>query len=135
MSLSDSDPIASELERRSRELLLASTAAVDARVQSRLTQARHAALAELGARGGSRLFRIPGAWLPAGAVSAAAVLALVVWLAQPDAGSTTTGLEASPVEDVEILASNDGLDLVADDADFYEWAGTDVAAGAAGNAG
>lgn len=134
MTPTDRNADTGELERRSRELLLASTATLDARVQSRLTQARHAALAELSTGGGARLFRVPGAWLPAGAVTAAAVLAVAVWLAQPSAGPAT-GVEASPVEDAEILASNDGPDLVADDPDFYEWADTDAAAGAQGNAG
>jgi hypothetical protein len=135
MKPTDSETTGTELERRSRELLLASTAALEARVRSRLTQARHAALAELGTRAGTRLFRVPGAWLPAGAVTAAAVLAVAVWLAQPATGPAGASLESSPVEDAEILASNDGPDLVADDADFYEWAGTDAAAATQGNAG
>lgn len=123
------------LERRSRELLLASTAALEARVQSRLTQARHAALAALGARATRRLFAAPVAWLPAGALSAAALLAFTVWLGQPGAGPAGANPEASPVEDAEILASNDGPELVADDSDFYEWAGADAGGNIPGNAG
>jgi len=115
------------LERHSRELLRTSADALDARVQSRLNQARHAAIAELGT---ARPFRVPGRWLPAGALAGAAVLALAVWIARPVAGPGAPLADAIVAEDVEMLASNDGPELYADDADFYEWAGTDAAAAA-----
>ena len=121
---------ASALERHSRELLLASSDAVDGRTRSRLNQARHAALAELAARAGARPFRVPGRWLPAGALAGAAVLAIAVWVAQPGAGPGTQLADAMVAEDAELLASNEGPELYADDADFYEWAGSDVATAA-----
>jgi hypothetical protein len=125
---------ATELERHSRTRLRASAEALEVQVQSRLTRARHAALGELPERGGVR-FRVPGVWLPTGALAAAAVLAVAVWLAQPAGNPGGALAEASPVEDVEILASNDGPELVAEDAEFYEWAGADAADGAAGSSG
>ncbi len=117
------------LERHSRELLLASAEAVDGRIRSRLNHARHAALAELAANAGTRPFRVPGRWLPAGALAAAAVLAIAVWVAQPTANPGMQLADAMVAEDAEILASSDGPELYADDAEFYEWAGSDAAGG------
>jgi hypothetical protein len=130
----DSTTGPTELERHSRALLLASTDALDARLRSRLTQARHAALAALEEPASTRPFRIPGGWLPTGALAAAAVLAVAVWIAQPGAGPALGLADASPVEDAEILASNEGPELCADDPEFYEWAGSDAVT-APGNAG
>lgn len=118
-----SEPTDSAFERRSRERLLESAQRLDGRVRSRLNQARHAALAE--AAGSATRFRVPGYWLPSGTLAAAAVLAIAVWIAQPNGVAPTTA-EVSPVEDIEILASNDGPDLYQDDAAFYEWAGADA---------
>ena len=112
------------LERASRELLLASAEALDGRTRSRLTQARHAALAEIG-RESARPFRVPGRGLPAGALAAAAVLAVAVWVARPV--PSTPLAEAVTAEDAEMLASTEGPELYADDPDFYEWAGSDAA--------
>jgi len=120
------------LERRSRELLLASVEAVDGRTRSRLNQARHAALAALAANAGTRSFRVPGRWLPAGALAAAAVLAVAVWVAQPPANPGLQLADTIAAEDGEILASSDGPELYAEDADFYEWAGSDGALAAGG---
>lgn len=119
-------------ERSSRELLRASADAVDGRVRSRLNQARHAALAELAAGAGTRPFRVPGRWLPAGALAAAAVLAVAVWIARPVAGPGSPLADAMVAEDIEMLASTEGPELYADDADFYEWAGSDAATASGG---
>ena len=127
---SDKDPALHRLEERSRELLTASAAALSGRVQSRLTAARFAATAEVQQRAGAPRFRTPGAWLPAGALAAAALLAVAVWIAQPSGNSNGAFADASPVEDAEMLASNDGPELYAEDPDFYEWAGAEPAAGA-----
>jgi hypothetical protein len=112
-------------ERRASELLVESAEQLDGRVRSRLTQARHAALAELdsGRRGA---FRVPGFWLPAGAVAAATLLAVAVWMSAPAPDAVTVaanGADVSAVEDLVILASADEPELYAEDADFYEWAG------------
>jgi ferric-dicitrate binding protein FerR (iron transport regulator) len=113
------------LERRARERLLDSAEHLDGRTRSRLTQARHAALAEL-PRG--RTFRTPGFWLPAGALAGAAMLAVMVWVGQPGSpGAPALATDAGAVEDLAILASADGPELYADDPEFYEWAGSAVA--------
>lgn len=111
-------------ERRASELLVDSSEHLDGRVRSRLTQARHAALAELQQRQRSS-FRVPGFWLPAGAVAAATVLALAVWLRapSPEAPRLAAVGEVTAVEDIAILAAAEEPELYAEDAEFYEWAG------------
>lgn len=119
------DAGAAAFERRASELLVDSAEHLDGRVRSRLTQARHAALAELEQRRG-RSFRVPGFWLPAGTVAAATVLALAVWLRAPGPENVTAaanGADVSAVEDIAILAAADEPELYAEDAEFYEWAG------------
>jgi len=106
-----------DFEKRSREVLEESTARLDGRTRSRLTQARHAALAQLEnpARNWWR------SYVPAGAAAAVAVLAVVIW-------SGPTPPVAGPVEDMEILADAEAPDFVEDgeDLEFYEWAAGEV---------
>ena len=92
-------PTAADLafEERARTLLTGSTEAIDGRLRSRLTTARFAALAELEKRAAEPRFRVPGGWLPAGALAAAAVLAIAVWVAQPSANPGAQLAEASAV--------------------------------------
>jgi hypothetical protein len=119
-----------DFERRIGQLLRDSADAVEGRVQSRLTAARYAALAELEKRAGRPRLPVAGAWLPAGVLAAAAVFAIAVWVGQPVGGPAATVADATLVdEDAEILASNEGPDLYADDPDFYEWAGIDQSGG------
>jgi len=118
------------LEEASRRLLRERAEALPGALQSRLTAARHAALAEHARAAGTRRFRVPGMWLPGGALAAAAVLALAVFIARPVSGPGNMVAEASPVEDAEMLAAKDEPELYADDPDFYEWAGSVQAAGA-----
>lgn len=114
-----------DLERRTRERLLDSAEHLDGHTRSRLTQARHAALAELPQ---GRTFRLPGFWLPAGALAGAAMLAVMVWVGQPGSpGAPPLAGEVGAVEDLAILASADGPELYAEDPEFYEWAGSAAA--------
>jgi hypothetical protein len=120
-----SDLEADQLAQRSRALLDASVDNLDAHTRSRLTQARHAALAVAEQRRGSWL---PSSWLPAGALAAAAVVAVALWMGQPGIPSApravpATTMAATAVEDVEIYATNDAIELFAEDPEFYEWAG------------
>ena len=116
-----------KFEQRSRELLAESTGKLDGRTRSRLTQARHAALAQL--QKPSRLRW--QSWLPAGAATAAAVLALVVWTG-PGSDTATqlanAGNGTSAFEDIELLADGDAPDFVseANDVEFYEWAAGEI---------
>lgn len=127
--MSDTDPpsVADQaFARRAAATFAASTARLDARRLSRLRVARETALAELR----DRPFRVPGLLLPAGALATVAALALAVALV----GRMHTGVDAAPVEDVEILAARDGFELYSEDPEFYEWASNLEASGSASDA-
>jgi hypothetical protein len=115
----------SEFERQVRTVLEDSVLRVDGRVRSRLNQARHAAVAAAEARPSfwRRFTLMPAAASAASAVAAAVLVTFVLW---PNAhqGEVAEGGRAS-VEDMDLLADGDALDLVSDETDggaFYEWA-------------
>ena len=126
----------SEFEDRTRSTLDDSVAGLDGRVRSGLTQARHAALDQLAAQRNG-----PTGWrsvlqlrllAPAGAMAAAALVAVVLWGGRvPVSGNALLADGASPIEDLELLADKDALAVSADgDYDFYEWAAAQDEAGA-----
>jgi negative regulator of sigma E activity len=84
---------------------------LEARVRSRLRQARHAALAQVQPRPAFWARQ----WVPAVGVAAAAVLAILVW---PHAPSVQPPDEA--LNDLEIVLAGENLDLL-ENLDFYEW--------------
>lgn len=114
----------SEFEKRTRELLEDSVQRVDGRIRSRLNQARHAAVEEASRR---RSFWRRFTLMPAaGAVAAALLVAFVLWPHSHTGGPLTTepGARAG-MEDLDLLADSDALDLMSDGMDtgqFYEWA-------------
>ena len=117
---------ATPLEQRSRELFDESVANVDMRVRSRLNQARHAAL-DAAARPRPRFLGMPLA-TPAAGLCAVALLAVGVWIGVPR-GDLPMGVAESQTsfEDLDIVASTeessaDTLEMLQDDADFYDWA-------------
>jgi hypothetical protein len=113
--VSDSRP---DVETRARELFDASVERMDAATRSRLTQARHVALAEL-AR--PRWLRSP--WLPAGALAAAAVLAVAIWTGPRPGEEAAPTLAAAPAADeFEMLTLDEDLDMLGEDVEFYAWA-------------
>jgi len=119
----------SELEQRTRELLLQSTEALSGAVRSHLTQARHAAL---NVRAHDTRYRLQR-WLPAGAL-AAAVLALLVVYLPPHAHhhAPATVAIAGSIDDIDLITSDVPLSADPDvDYSFYEWA-VDAAGGRAG---
>lgn len=109
-----------EFERNARVVLEHSLSHVDARTRSRLNQARHAALEAAGAR--SRAWWRSLTLMPtAGAAAAALLVAVVLWHRQP--GGEPAVLEAQHVEDMELLADGEALELLDGwDGPFYEWA-------------
>jgi hypothetical protein len=121
----------SEFERRTRALLLQSADQLPGAVRSRLTQARHAALAARSQRGPS----ITRRWMPLGAAVAAALALLIVYV--PHGRSPLENpVPGAGLEDIELLSDTDAVPLNGDqdvDYDFYEWAAAE-AAGAAGPA-
>jgi len=119
------DPSTVRLEERSRALFQDSVETLDMRTRSRLTQARHAALAAAGHR--NRFSNVRW-WAPAAGFSAAAVLGVTLWFGPQFArhGSVDRELPAalnqSSLEDLDIVASAEEMELLQDDAEFYDWA-------------
>jgi hypothetical protein len=117
----------SEFEKRTRELLEDSVQRVDGRIRSRLNQARHAAVEEATRRRPS-----PSLWqrftlMPAAGAVAAALLVAFFLLPHSHSGDSVTAESSgrAGVEDLDLLADSDALDLVSDETDtgqFYEWA-------------
>jgi cytochrome c-type biogenesis protein CcmH/NrfG len=106
-----------DFERNARAVLEESVARIDARTRSRLNQARQLAVESVGTRQRPRWRTF--ALMPAGAVAAALVLAVMLWHPEP----TTVRESPAAVEDMDLLADADGLDMVEGwDGPFYEWA-------------
>jgi hypothetical protein len=120
------EEIPTSLEQRSRDLFDESVGGVNMRVRSRLNQARHAAL-EAAARPRARFFGMPFA-APAAGVCAAALLAVAVWVGVPHGEKPMIAAESqTSFEDLDIVAaaeesSGDTLEMLQEDADFYDWA-------------
>jgi hypothetical protein len=103
------------LEQRAQALFEESVERLDARTRSKLTQARHAALDEI--KRGSPQWR----WLraPAGGLAAIAVAAIAI-VAWQGGGQRTATDPAVPLDDLEIVADADNLDMLRD-VEFYAW--------------
>jgi hypothetical protein len=106
----------SAFERHTKRMFDDSVAALDGATRSRLTQARHRALAE---RGRKPSFVPRFVLVPAGTL---AVAALVAWLTlwqtpQPAA----TNLQATSLGDLEILLAEEDLEMLDEELEFYGW--------------
>ena len=126
--MSELDPAIAALENRSRALFEDSVADLDMRTRSRLTQARHTALAAAGASARRPwLMRTPF-WASAAGVTAAAVLGVALWFGGPSQHAQVSAADTqSKFEDLDIIAasdesSGDAMDMLQDDIDFYAWA-------------
>jgi hypothetical protein len=125
MSGDPTGEVRSEFEQRARALLLQSSEELSGAVRSRLTQARHAALAARRSRLPAFSFR----WVSAGA-AAAAVLALLIVYVPYGHTPLENPVAGGGLEDIELLTDNDAVPLNGDqdvDYDFYEWAATEAA--------
>jgi hypothetical protein len=105
-------------EERSKALFDASAAELDAATRSRLTRARVRALEELES---SRAARWPGIWksplLPAGAVAAAVLAALLV---VSQRSPEPPPVEVAALGDLELLLGEEDLELI-EELEFYAW--------------
>ncbi|HVN44222.1 MAG TPA: hypothetical protein VMT66_03145 [Steroidobacteraceae bacterium] len=113
-----------EFERNARAVLEQSMTCIDGRTRSRLNQARQRAVAAAGTR--RRPWWHAYALMPAGAMAAAVLVAVILWHRAPTVHEPAL-LEGhvTAVEDLDLLADTEGLDLVEgwDSPGFYEWAG------------
>jgi len=123
------DPKLKEFERRARAVLDEGVHRVDGSVRSRLTQARHAALAE--AESARRPFWKNFTLMPlAGATAAAVLVAMVLWTNSPQQSVTGGDGAQSSFDDIELLADGEALDLIEEwDGSFYEWAAAQAESG------
>ena len=120
-----------DFERQVQSLLEASVQGVSGHARSRLNQARHAALAEAARRGrwlpfsrAATWLRLRPSWMPvAGAMAAAVLVAFVLWPSAPQ-GYPAVDANHTTVEDLDLIADREGMDLVqgGSDGQFYEWA-------------
>ncbi len=113
-----------DFEKRTREVLEESVSRLDGRTRSRLTQARHAALAQLESAHGMRKAGWLRAWVPAGAAASVAVLAVAMWIRQPVPVEVVA--DAGADEDMVMLAEGPDFLGETDELDFYEWAAGEV---------
>jgi anti-sigma-K factor RskA len=115
-----------EFADRARALLEDGVMRLDARIRSRLNQARHAAIQEA-SRSRFSMWRRFSLMPAASGVAAAALVAFVLWphshQRQGEALFAENG--HATVEDLDLLADGDALDLVSEETDggaFLEWA-------------
>jgi hypothetical protein len=120
-----------DFERLSRQALEESVLRVDARVRSRLNQARQAAVEASSARRRplfSRLFTLVPT---AGAAAAAVLVTMVLWHRGPQIELPVVA-DSAHATDLDLLADGEALDLVQDgdgSGSFYEWAAEQTEAG------
>ena len=111
-----------DFEQHSRVVLEESALRIDGRVRSRLNQARQAAVAEAAAARRplfSRFFTL----MPTAGAAAALLVAMVLWHGKTQVEPPVAEGAHPAVEDLDLLADGDGLDLVEEgDGSFYEWA-------------
>lgn len=124
------DERAAAFEQRARQLLRDSVEGLPAHTRSRLTRARHAALASPPSWYSGPLRR----WLPAGAGALTAATLAVLFLVGPHGEGPVNVLASAAPEDLEMLADSDAVQLGRDDDvdyDFYEWAVSEAKGGSA----
>ena len=106
------------LEQRAKALFDESVSELDAQTRSRLAQARHAALSGLEPMPAARAWR---AWVPAAGLAAAALAAVGISLFKSrDEQRVAKSSRDASWEDLDLLASDDDLELM-EDLDFYSW--------------
>jgi len=113
-----------DFERRSRVAFDDSVASLDGATRSRLARARELALAEVRSRRRPWL----STWLPAGAAAAAALIALALWTGD-ELGPESAEPAMAALEELDIVAAGDDLDMMDEDPAFYAWATEELADG------
>ena len=106
-----------ELEDRAKLLFDESVAALDAETRSKLTRARYRALEGREAKAASAW---GPTWVPAGAVAAGVLAAMVLWQGQPSVSTDPQSFDVAAVSDLEILLGDEELEMIAE-LEFYAW--------------
>ena len=116
-----------EIERRARASFDASVEAVDAPTRARLAQARQRAMAAVSRASHARPERRGWAtWAPAGALAAAALVAVLL-LRTPASVEPASPVASHPAalghEPLEMLAAGEEFEIATSDEEleFYEW--------------
>ena len=113
--MSDDKLVRDGFEQHTKRLFDGGVAGLDAATRSRLTRARHRALEELA----PAKARWRWSFVPAGGVAVAAALAVLLFVhPRPP---TETGPQASSLSDLEILFSEEDLQMLDEDIEFYGW--------------
>jgi hypothetical protein len=107
----------SSMEERAKAAFDESVENLDGRTRSALTQARHAALAELDARKNSRAWKL---WGPLSGLTAAALVVAVMFGPIWTTTQAPQDASAMPFEDFDIVADAENLELM-ENLDFYAW--------------
>jgi hypothetical protein len=102
------------LERHAKALFDEGVDGLDARTRSRLTQARHAAVAALAQQREPFMRRW---WLPTAGLATAALVALMVIIPANEQQFAAASLA---VEDIDILSGAENIELL-EDMEFYAW--------------
>lgn len=105
------------LERRAKALFDEGVDGLDARTRSRLTQARHAAVAALVQQREPFMRRW---WLPAAGLATAALVAVIVVFNLNPAANQQLAAASLAVEDMDILSGAENIELL-EDMEFYAW--------------
>jgi len=109
-----------DFEKRSKALFDDSVAGLNGNIRSRLTQARHRALAQMPSSGVGTTRRF---WLPAAGIGAAALLAALVIAPRPGANRALPESLAA-ADDMALLLTTDELEMI-EDMEFYAWLDSD----------
>lgn len=96
--------------QKAKRLFDESVENLDGETRSRLNRGRQAALEEV--RPGSRVWM---QWGPVAGVTAAAIVAVVLWTGEPPVDTTTPA-----AADFEILLAEDSLEML-ENLEFYSW--------------
>jgi hypothetical protein len=106
------------LEKRAKALFDASVAGMDAHTRSRLTRARHSALAELARRLRHSFMR--RWWQPTAGLATVALVAVIVVLNVKTANTERQLAATLVAEDIDLLSNADDIELL-EDMEFYAW--------------
>ena len=114
------DPANREFEARTKQVFDESVGRIDARTRSRLTQARHAAVAQLEAHTGAQArYWTRRYWMPAAGLATAALLAVVVMM--PRTMTREPAVVATLADDdMPLLLESDNVAML-EDMEFYAW--------------